>query len=153
MRVASTFILLTGVVLATATLAPAQQTRSTTERLLDEVRQLRLALERQVSVGARVQLITGRAAMQDGRVSRLSQQLDDVRGELMTVDRQIKDLERRARGIEDVLAVESDPAHRHNAAPFYCRVRRTSLAGRRRGRGRRTSRVPHVDLREVSLCE
>jgi hypothetical protein len=62
--------------------APAQTTsadNATLQKLLDEVRQLRLTMEKSVTVGPRMQLILQRTQLQDARVARISQQLDEVR--------------------------------------------------------------------------
>jgi uncharacterized coiled-coil DUF342 family protein len=68
-----------------AALAPAQTTNpdnATMQALLSEVRQLRLTLEKSVSVGPRMQLILQQAQMQDAKMARISQQLDEVRKQI-----------------------------------------------------------------------
>lgn len=77
-----TIVLLAALVAASA---PAQTTNpdnATMQKLLDEVRQLRVTLEKSVSLGPRMQLILQRAQLQDARVARISLQLDEVRKQI-----------------------------------------------------------------------
>jgi hypothetical protein len=114
MRLATSVTLVLTALFATASIAPAQQRAGsdTIERLLDEVHALRLALERQSTTGAAVQLATGRLALQDQRVYRLSEQLENARRELMSIDRQTKEFAAREKEMDDMLSVESDPQRR-----------------------------------------
>ena len=52
---------------------------ATLKALLSEVRQLRLTLEKSISLAPRMQLLIERAKLQDQKVTRISQQLDEVR--------------------------------------------------------------------------
>jgi predicted nucleic acid-binding Zn-ribbon protein len=54
----------------------------TLSRLLAEVRELRLVLQRQAADSARIQLLISRLTIQETRVSRLARDLDDVRNQL-----------------------------------------------------------------------
>lgn len=116
MRFATSVTFILTALLASAAMAPAQQQAGsgTIERLLDEVQKLRLALERQASTGAAVQLITGRLALQDQRVYRLTQQLENVRREMIAIDRQTREFATREKEMDDMLAVESDPRRRRD---------------------------------------
>lgn len=55
---------------------------ATMRELLTEVRQLRLALEKSILLGPKMQLMMQRAQLQDQRVARISQQLDNVRKQI-----------------------------------------------------------------------
>jgi len=65
-----------------ATTAPAQTASpdsATMQALLSEVRQLRRTVEKNMSLGPRMQVILQRAQYQEQKVLRAQQQLDDVR--------------------------------------------------------------------------
>ena len=99
-----------------ASVAPAQQAPrpDAISQLLDEVHLLRVALERQSSTGARVQLLSSRVALQDERVYRASQQLDALHRELLDVDRMEQEARSRAKGIEEAIETISDPERRQD---------------------------------------
>lgn len=82
------------------------------QRLLAEVHELRLAIERQASVGARVQLLSSRVALQDERVFKLLQQLENVRREIMGVDTQLKQATERDTRFDEAINAEVDPKQR-----------------------------------------
>jgi len=95
--------------------APAQTTNpdnATMQRLLDEVRQLRMTLEKSVSLGPRMQLILQRAQMQDAKVARISQQLDEVRRQIAAETARQTDANERLVKTEQDLSVETDAARR-----------------------------------------
>ena len=54
--------------------------------LLTEVRALRLAMERQATVGARIQLLVARIQLQEQRIAELSRRAAAVRDELSKID-------------------------------------------------------------------
>lgn len=81
-------------------------------QLLQEVRALRLAIERQASVGARVQLLSGRATLQDERVFKITQQLDMVRNEMSGIERQLKEWSMREKQVEEAAELETDARQR-----------------------------------------
>lgn len=81
-------------------------------QLLQEVRALRLAIERQASVGARVQLLSGRATLQDERVFKIGQQLDMVRNEMSHLERQVKEWSMREKQLEEAAELEMDQRQR-----------------------------------------
>lgn len=82
------------------------------QRLLREVHELRLAIERQSSVGARVQLLSSRVALQDERVFKLLQQLENVRREIMGLETQAKQAAERDARLDDEIASEMDTKQR-----------------------------------------
>jgi predicted nucleic acid-binding Zn-ribbon protein len=88
------------------------QPDGTLQRLLGEVHQLRVAIERQASIGARVQLLSSRVALQDDRVYKLLQQLENVRREIMGLETQVKQTGERDAHLEEALASETDPKRR-----------------------------------------
>lgn len=100
--------------LASVSFAPAQQPprREAIDQLLAEVHQLRLVLERQATVGARVQLLGSRLALQDDRVYKLSTQLEATRRELASLERQIKDVGMREQQFEEMLELSTETRQR-----------------------------------------
>ena len=88
------------------------QSDATLQRLLAEVHELRLAIERQSSVGARVQLLSSRVALQDERVFKLLQQLENVRREIMGIETQLKQGSTRDAQLDDAIAAEIDVKQR-----------------------------------------
>ncbi|HLY20268.1 MAG TPA: hypothetical protein VKR61_23735 [Bryobacteraceae bacterium] len=93
--------------------ARAQSTDNTAlQALLAEVHQLRLMVEKSVSLGPRMELLLKRAQMQDQKVARIAQQLDEVRKQIAgETARQASDAERLAK-IEQDLSIETDAEHR-----------------------------------------
>ena len=77
--------------------------------LLAEVRGLRVAMERQASVGSRIQLTIGRLTIEEQRVTRLSNQLDAIREQLSNAGGGMKE---RLAEIDRNLTMEADPAKR-----------------------------------------
>jgi chromosome segregation ATPase len=98
-----------------ATAAPAQTANTdsaTLQALLSEVRQLRRAVEKQMAIGPRMQIILQRAQFQEQKVSRISQQLDEVRKQIAAeTARQANANEHLAR-IEQDIQNETDPGKR-----------------------------------------
>lgn len=88
---------------------PGESRPDPLQRLLAEVHELRLAIERQATVGARVQLLSSRVALQDERVYKLLQQLENIRREIMGLETQVKQSADRDAHIDDALASETDP--------------------------------------------
>src|SRR3954451_17641883 len=62
--------------------AQATADQATLQSLLTEVRQLRLALEKAMAIGPRMQVTLERIRMQDEKVSRIGRELSDTRREL-----------------------------------------------------------------------
>jgi hypothetical protein len=90
----------------------AQQSDDPLPALLNEVRLLRLAMERSATVSPRIQLLTSRMALQDERVYRFARQAESVRDELDRVTFQNREFATRAKQMEELLALEADPAKR-----------------------------------------
>jgi len=85
---------------------------ATLQALLTEVRQLRLTVEKSVSLGPRIQLLLQRAQLQDQKVARISQQLDEVRRQIADeTKRQTNAAEAQAK-FEQALVSESDAERR-----------------------------------------
>ena len=85
---------------------------ATLQQLLAEVRQLRLTMEKQMSIGPRMQLLMQRAQFQEQKVARIQAQLDEVRKQIQQeTSRQNAAGERLAK-IEQDISAESDAAKR-----------------------------------------
>jgi chromosome segregation ATPase len=67
------------------------QEAQTAAQLLQEVRALRLAIERMTVAGTRAQLLFGRLQMQEQRMTSLAKQLQDTRARLASVQRDRRD--------------------------------------------------------------
>jgi chromosome segregation ATPase len=107
-----TIVLLAALVAASA---PAQTTNpdnATMQKLLDEVRQLRVTLEKSVSLGPRMQLILQRAQLQDARVARISLQLDEVRKQIAAETAEQTHANERLAKIEQDVSAETDAGRR-----------------------------------------
>jgi chromosome segregation ATPase len=72
-------LLLFGLAPALAGWAQPSDSSQTLSVLLQEVRQLRLVIERSSTIGPRMQLLLQRVQLQDGKVSRISRDLQDAR--------------------------------------------------------------------------
>lgn len=79
--------------------AQAQQETQTTAQLLQEVRALRVAIERMTAAGTRAQLLFGRLQLQEQRLTSLGRQLQETRTKLGDVRRE---RENQARTIESL---------------------------------------------------
>jgi len=103
------------VALLAALAAPAQTASpdsATLQELLAEVRQLRMTMQKTLSLGPRMQLLLQRAQFQEQRVARVQQQLDDIRKQISAeTSRQTAATERLAK-IEQDISAESDAARR-----------------------------------------
>ncbi len=85
---------------------------ATLQALLAEVRQLRLTMEKSISIGPHVQLVLQRVQLQDQKVARISQQLEEVRKRIgEETSRQTHAAEVLAR-VEQELPAETDPQRR-----------------------------------------
>lgn len=118
--------------LASVATAPAPTQTSdnaTLQALVSEVRQLRLAIEKSVSLGPRMQLIFERARLQDQKVARISQQLDDVRKRLGDeTARQTQATERLER-VEQTLTSETDPQRRNELKEVQVMLKAEAATG------------------------
>ena len=101
--------------LAQATPASAQTANpdsATMQALLSEVRQLRLTVEKSLSLAPRMQLLLQRAQLQDQKVARITQQLDEVRKQIgVETARQTSANDRLAK-IEQDISNEADATRR-----------------------------------------
>ena len=90
----------------------AQQKEDPIPALLNEVRLLRLAMERSATVSPRIQLLTSRMALQDERVYRFARQAESINDELERATFQNREFAARAKQMEEMLALEPDLAKR-----------------------------------------
>jgi hypothetical protein len=90
----------------------AQQNDEPIPALLNEVRLLRMAMERSATVSPRIQLLTSRMALQDERVYRFARQAESLRDEIDRVAFQNRESATRANQFEEMLALEADPTKR-----------------------------------------
>lgn len=122
----------TVILLALAAGSAAAQTanadNATLQKLLEEVRQLRMTLEKTVTVGPRMQLLLQRTQLQDARVARISQQLDEVRKQIAAEAAQQTDANEQLAKIERDLAAETDAGRRAQLEEVHTHFK--MLAGR-----------------------
>lgn len=103
-------------VLMPGTALPATIVAAQTQQLDDpvaaalvvELRLLRTAIESLVAVNSRIQALSARASQQEQRLSRVSDQLLDMRSELVDVSVERSVLETRLQRIEERLRFETD---------------------------------------------
>jgi hypothetical protein len=110
-----TIILLAALATPLALMAQAQTANpdsATMEALLSEVRQLRRTVEKTLSVGPRMQVILQRAQLQEQKVSRLSQQLDEVRKQIADEAAQRTAFTEQLAIVDQDISAETD-ARRH----------------------------------------
>ena len=88
---------------------------NTLQTLLAEVRQLRFAIERSTLLGTRMQIALQRIQIQEGRTSRLLQELENVRKELTATQSQQVQLTERAKELDQQASNSSDPAARRQS--------------------------------------
>jgi chromosome segregation ATPase len=102
-RILTTLVVSASIVAVVA----AQRSTSSTEpldALLNEVRQLRLAMERATVISPRIQLLTGRLSVQDQRVARLSHDVSALKDQMGRVATNVQQLAKEAAEIEEVLS-------------------------------------------------
>jgi septation ring formation regulator EzrA len=110
-----TIVLLAALAASSARMAQAQTANpdtATIEALLSEVRQLRRTVEKTLSVGPRMQVILQRAQLQEQKVSRLSQQLDEVRKQIADETAHQTAIAERLANIEQDISAEADARRR-----------------------------------------
>lgn len=103
------------IALLAALAAPAQTAtpdNATLQALLSEVRQLRRMVERTLTLGPRMQLLLQRAQFQEQKVSRVSQQLDEVRKLIAAETARQNNANERLTKIEQDISSESDAGRR-----------------------------------------
>jgi hypothetical protein len=84
------------------TVAQTARNEDVLPALLTEVRGLRSAIEQLAGAGPRVQLLSSRLQLQEGRMTAMIRRLDTVRDNLATAKRELD----RARGVEKMFAGE-----------------------------------------------
>jgi chromosome segregation ATPase len=87
----------------------------TVQTLLAEVRQLRFAIERSTLLGTRMQIALQRIQIQEGRTSRLLQELESVRKDLRATQGQQGQLAERIKELEQQASNSTDPATRRQS--------------------------------------
>jgi len=108
------FTLLVGLVLVPAT-ARSQATPlppPTGDSLIQEIRLLRQAVERQATGSARVQLLVGRLAVQDQRVARTQEAAERMEGESFALEQQRRRMDAEVRELTRLFEQEADDARR-----------------------------------------
>jgi hypothetical protein len=101
-----------GLFLALALQSANSNHGATPEALIQEVRQLRTALERAIAIAPRVQLMMWRVGVQDQRVQRLSERLASIQESLSQMHTERDRHLRMVRDQEERLATEKDPGAR-----------------------------------------
>ena len=99
---------------------------ATTQALLNEVRQLRLALERSAVVAPRIQVTLQRIQLQQEQVSRVGRQLEDLRDRLAQAAFDLNRTAGEIKQAESRLAQELDVT-RHKAMEDQLRAEKTRL--------------------------
>lgn len=84
----------------------------TLARLLVEVRQLRIAMERSATIAPRIQLLTNRLSLQETRVSRIALHLDNVREQLSRLPEDQRRVGEEIKRYEAMLAENLEPQAR-----------------------------------------
>jgi len=98
-----------------AAAAHAQTTSAdnpTLQKLLEEVRQLRMAMEKSMALAPRMQLLLQRAQMQEARVARISQQLEAVRSQIAAETARQTDINEHLAKVEQDISTETDEKRR-----------------------------------------
>jgi chromosome segregation ATPase len=109
------FVFGTIALLGVATAPARAQTNpdaATMQELLSEVRQLRRTVEKNLSLGPRMQLLLQRAQFQEQKVLRVSQQLDEVRKQVAAETARQTSANERLAKIEQDISNESDAARK-----------------------------------------
>jgi hypothetical protein len=101
------------IIVVTASLTYAQTpSDATTQALLAEVRQLRLAMERIASVTPKAQLTLQRLQLQQDHVSRVSRQLEELRDQIAKAAAEDGHMVGQLKAMEGHLAEEQDATKR-----------------------------------------
>lgn len=114
------------------------------QALLQEVKQLRLALQKSVSFGPRVQLAFQRFSFQDQKVKTLSDQLTELRSQLSHIDDQATQDTEQLNILETLINQETDAGKKHAFSK--------ELADRQRLIRERISSERDLRLREADLA-
>ena len=92
--------------------AAQTNTSQTLAALLAEVRQLRVAVERAMSIGPRVQLLLQRVQIQETKVTRLSRDLQDIRNQITDVTNEASTSDKSLEEFAERAKEEQNPALR-----------------------------------------
>ena len=84
------------------------------QKLLLEVQQLRLAIERSTLLGARTQLALTRLQIEEGAATRVSQQLNDVRQQGLDLSHKREQESARKKQLEEKMSSEANPEFRRD---------------------------------------
>ena len=112
--------------------AVAQNTNSdaaTMQALLTEVRLLRRTLEKSIMLGPKMQLLLQRAQMQDQKVARISQQLEDVRKQIATEAAQQTKVGESIAQIEQEISSEADTERRKQMEDMRAGLKKMAANG------------------------
>lgn len=99
--------------------AATQKDEQTLRSLLDEVRQLRVALQRANLNAYRAQITVERLRIQQDRVDRLARELEGVRREISEQGGWLARLPERLKDLENQLNVETNPTRRAQIETEY----------------------------------
>lgn len=83
---------------------PPHEERQVLRALLDEMRQLRLALQRANAVNHRLQITVERLRLQQGRVDSIARSLENVRSRMTDLKSSRPQMEEQMKYVEEVLA-------------------------------------------------
>ncbi|MCU1275105.1 MAG: hypothetical protein JWO48_2536 [Bryobacterales bacterium] len=112
LRIAALTITIIIGITAPASAQTANPDTPTIQALLTEVRQLRLALERSALLAPRMQLAMQRLQVQEQKVARLSEQLDEARKQNSTAAARHVKLTEKLSEAEQQISAETDAARR-----------------------------------------
>jgi chromosome segregation ATPase len=110
--VVAIFVLVLGAVAAMRASAQSPAGGDPMTALLAEVHELRVVMERQASIGPRIQLTAARLNIEEQRVTHLSGELDTARQRLLSVDTGIASMTEHLAAVQQQLQTEADPVKR-----------------------------------------
>jgi chromosome segregation ATPase len=102
---------------------------ATLQALLAEIHQLRLTMEKTALLGPRMQLVLQRAQMQEQRVARISQQLDDVRNQEAGEAKRHAQVSNQLAGVEQEMSAAGDGERRKQLEAEHTALKRLADAG------------------------
>ena len=120
-----------------------QKDEQTLRSLLDEVRQLRVALQRANLNAYRAQITVERLRIQQDRVDRLARELEGVRREIMETESWSARLTERLKDLENQMNLETNASRRAQIETEYKDVKYGIEEGAKR-QGQRRERETHL---------
>jgi len=112
-----------------------------TQTLINEIQQLRLAIERSTLLGARTQLAIGELQLQESAVARISQQYNDVRFAGPSAASRLNQFTEAVKSMEDSLGKpEWAEPRKHEELDDALRQRKAELDGLRTEEQQRSAR-------------